>query len=330
SELGLGLAADTTDRILSGGQSDMAVMTDMMGEARIAAARSGAFACKPSTGIVSHFGLIGLAPSLECPGILAHTPEDIAATMESIIGDDDRDFSLCGTEELRWGPSTGPDVSLKTIGIIKEPIAALDEAGIRAFRSGLEKLKKAGFTIREVSLPEYCLFRGVHHCIGAVEASSSCGKYDGVRYGYRTASAKNWNDMYLKTRAEAFGPLVKAYLFQGAYFQFENDAAFMNACRIRARLVKAINSLFAGVDALAFPTRVSGSGDEAATVTENLYNEFVLTLPANVAGVPAVQMPGYCIDGGIDYGLQLYGPRLSDAWLLALAARLSHHAAQGV
>jgi aspartyl-tRNA(Asn)/glutamyl-tRNA(Gln) amidotransferase subunit A len=329
SELGLGLAGDTTGRILSEGHSDMALMTDMMGEARITAARVGAFAFKPSSGTVSRFGLIGLAPSMECLGIMARSPEDIATVMGIMAGDDERDFSMCGSEAPRFDHVTEADDSIKVIGFTKEPIETLGEAEIRAFRSGLDRLKKSGFRIKEVSFPDYDLFRSVHHCIGAVEASSSCGKYDGVRYGHRTASAKNWNDMYLKTRAESFGALVKAYLFQGAYFQFENDAAFKNACRIRARLVKAINSLFAEVDVLAFPTRSRGTHDEPAKDMEDLYDAFVLTLPANVAGIPVVQIPGYCTDGNADYGLQILGPRLGDGPLLSLAARLSH-AAQGV
>ncbi len=329
SELGLGLAGDTTGRILSEGRSDMALITDMMGEARIIAARVGAFAFKPSSGIVSRFGLIGLAPSMECLGILARTPEDIATVMGVIAGDDDRDFSMCGSEALRFDAAAESEVSIRTIGFMKETIACLNEAELRAFRGGLENLEKSGFPVREVSLPDYDLFCGVHHCIGAVEASSSCGKYDGVRYGHRTAAAKNWNDMYLKTRAESFGPLVKAYLFQGAYFQFENDTAFRNACRIRARLVKAIGGLFADVDALAFPTRRSVIRDASAKEMEALYDDFLLTLPANVAGDPAVQIPGYCTDGNADYGLQILGPRLSDGPLLSLATRLSH-AVQGV
>ena len=97
-----------------------------------------------------------------------------------------------------------------------------------------------GLTSGKSACPILIFFRTVHHIVGSVEASSSCGKYDGVRYGHRTASAKNWNDMYLKSRAESFGLMIKTYLFQGAYFQFENYAAFENACRIRARLVKEV------------------------------------------------------------------------------------------
>jgi aspartyl-tRNA(Asn)/glutamyl-tRNA(Gln) amidotransferase subunit A len=329
SELGLGLMGDTVARVLSEGRTDMALMTDMMGEARLTAARVGAYGFKPSQGIVSRFGLIGLVPSLESHGILARAPEDIATVMGIIAGDDDRDFSMYGGQAPFFDQTTAADRPMNTIGIIRECLETLDEGVSRAFSRGLERLRSLGFNVIEVDFPDYDLFRSVHHCVGSVEASSSCGKFDGVRYGHRTASAKNWNDMYLKTRCEAFGPLIKAYLFQGAYFQFENYAAFENAGRIRARLVKAIDGLFAGVDTIACPTRRSDSHDEPATGMEDLYNDFVLTLPANVTGVPAVQVPGYIIDGKTDYGLQLFGPRLGDGPLLSMAIRL-FHAAQGV
>jgi aspartyl-tRNA(Asn)/glutamyl-tRNA(Gln) amidotransferase subunit A len=328
SELGLGLTGDTVARVLSEGLTDMALMTDMMGETRLTAARVGVYGFKPSQGIVSRFGLIGLAPSLESHGILARAPEDIAKVMGIIAGDDDRDFSMHGSRTPLFDQAA-EDRPTNTVGIIRECLETLDEGVSRAVSRGLERLRSLGFNVIEVELPDYDLFRSVHHCVGSVEASSSCGKFDGVRYGHRTAAAKNWNDMYLNTRREVFGPLIKAYLFQGAYFQFENYAAFENASRIRARLVKAIDGLFAGVDALAFPTRRSDAHAEPATGIDDLYDDFVLTLPANVTGLPAVQAPGYIIDGKTDYGLQILGPRFGDGPLLSMAIRLSH-AAQGV
>jgi aspartyl-tRNA(Asn)/glutamyl-tRNA(Gln) amidotransferase subunit A len=176
--------------------------------------------------------------------------------------------------------------------------------------------------VREVSLPDFDLFRTVHQVIGSVEASSSCGKYDGVRYGHRAASANNWNEMYLKTRAECFGLTIKTYLFQGAYFQFQNYAAFEKASRIRAGLAKAAGEAFEEVDALAFPTRRRGSPGAGRDVT-GIYDECALTLPANVLGLPALQIPGFVLEGTTDYGLQMVGARFSDTRLLSCAARLS-------
>jgi len=324
SELGLGLNGDTSGLALAEGRSEMAFMTDMMGEARITASRIKAYGFKPTSGIVSRFGLIGLVPSMECFGILASNPNDINTVMGIIAGNDDRDFSLFDGEMPRFDKASGTAPSMNAIGIVNECIEHLSGEESRAFRNGMEKLKALGFGIQEVSLPDFDIFRTIHHIVSSVEASSSCGKYDGVRYGHRTATAKNWNDMYLKSRSECFGLLVKTYLFQGAYFQFENYAAFENASRIRARLVKDIDGIFTRVDALAFPTRRRDLHAGAAKTVDDIYDECALTLPANVMGLPSVQIPGYVLDGNTDMGLQIVGARMSDARLLSLSVRLSH------
>lgn len=321
SEFGFGLDGDTAGSALAQGLADVALMTDMMGEARMSASRVAACGFKPTGGIVSRFGLIGLVPSMECFGILARTPAAIAAAMGVIAGTDDRDFSLCDDPIPPFVPMSQAADDLKVIGMVRECIKTLAEEEAAAFSAGLERLKAPGCEVREVSLPDFDLFPAVHHVIASVEASSSCGKYDGVRYGHRTATARNWNEQYLKTRCESFGLLIKTYLFQGAYFQFENYAAFESACRIRARLVKAANGLFREVDVLAFPTRRKGPQDAENSIAA-LYDECALTLPANVLGLPSVQLPGFALGGNTDYGLQIVGARLSDARLLSLASRL--------
>ena len=321
SEFGLGLKGDTTGIAFAQGLADVALMTDTMGEPRITASRADAYGFKPTGGIVSRFGLIGLVPSMECFAILARSPADIAAVMNIIAGSDDRDFSLCEGPLPRFDDMHGSADEVKVIGTVGECIKSLTDQESDAFLSGIKKLKACGCEVKEVSLPDFDLFRTVHHVAGSVEASSSCGKYDGVRYGHRTASAKNWNEMYLKTRSECFGLTIKTYLFQGAYFQFENYAAFENACRIRARLAKAANDLFTAVDALAFPTRRAGLHATEKGV-DDIYDACALTLPANVLGLPALQIPGFVLEGDTDYGLQLVGARFSDARLLSRAARL--------
>ncbi|MBN1382012.1 MAG: hypothetical protein JXA41_10080 [Deltaproteobacteria bacterium] len=324
SELGFGLAGDTTGKVIAGGLSDMALMMDMMGEVRIAAARERVFGFKPTNGIISRFGLIGLVPSMECFGVLAKDPTLIAAAMGVMTGQDERDFSMDETEPPSFDLTDSEKLSIRTMGIIRECVDVLEDTVMSKFKTDLEKLKTWGFSIKELSLPDFDLFRTIHQCIGSVEASSSCGKYDGVRYGHRCHQAKNWNDMYLKSRAESFGTLIKSYLFQGAYFQFQNYDAFENAGRIRARLAGDIHQLFAECDVLTFPT---GNGHTADPKTSNqvsdIYDELALTLPANVLGIPAVQIPAFSADGEIDPGLQLMGPRFSDARLLATACRLS-------
>jgi len=156
-----------------------------------------------------------------------------------------------------------------------------------------------------------------------VEASSSAGKYDGVRYGHRAASAKNWNEMYLNTRGESFGTLIKEYLFQGAYFQFENYRAFENACRIRGRLVRGMAIAMENIDMLVLPTRRLVHDAAGASTVNETYDAFSLTLYANVTGQPSLNVPSFARGPEGDMGMQLAAPRLADAGLLDIGAELA-------
>ncbi len=321
SELGFGLSGDGRSGHL--GEGAVALMTDTMGEARIAAACEGWFGFKATYGVVSRFGTICLIPSLEGCGVIAATVGDVQSVMAVISGKDERDFSMPDDEPPEFHGTWGEEGKACTVGVVTECVATLTAGERKAFEAGLRALREAGFAVREVGLPEYTLFRAVHQVVGSVEASSSGGKYDGVRYGHRAPGGKNWNDMYLRSRGESFGTLVKSYLFQGAYFQFENYPSFENACRLRGRLVRAAAQLFEGVDFLALPTRREGYDTSVPSSVEATYDVFSLTLPANVTGHPVIQIPGLAVDSGKDTGLQLMGPRLSDARLLAAARHIS-------
>lgn len=328
SELGFGLAGDTATRVLAAGEADLALVTDTMGEARVAAAGSGVFGFKPSFGTVSRFGLVGLVPSMETYGILGKRLEDIMDSLSVIAGRDTDDPSM-PDDAFTALPATREPLKLPcTAGVVQECLAILDDRERKAFQKGLARLEEAGLTMREVSLSEFDLFRLVHNVVASVEASSSAGKYDGVRYGHRSPSGKNWNDMYLNSRGESFGPLIKTFLFQGAYFQFENYPAFENACRLRRRLVRALADLLGVVDLLVFPTRRLEQ-DAARTATLNhIYDTFSFTLIANVTGQPSLQVPSLALHAGADLGLQLTGLRLEDRRLFSIGLKLSS-AAQG-
>jgi aspartyl-tRNA(Asn)/glutamyl-tRNA(Gln) amidotransferase subunit A len=323
SELGFGLTGDTLIEVLSSDGAHVGLIADTMGEARVVAAGSGFFGFKPSFGIVSRLGLIGLVPSMECYGIVARTVEEIIATIGVIAGTDENDFSMTDEVFPDFGEAKGPLKTHGVAGVVKECYEVLNESEAEAFKAGLAKLEEAGFRIQEVSLEDFNLFRTVHNVIGSVEASSSAGKYDGVRYGHRAASARNWNEMYLNSRGESFGTLIKAYLFQGAYFQFENYPSFEDACRIRGRLVRHMAGLFEKVDVLVFPTRKLKPDTAGAATINEIYEVFSLTLPANVTGQPSLNIPFIANDSGVDVGLQVLGPHRSDARLLALGVRLS-------
>lgn len=323
SELGFGLRDDAGEAVLRDEKTDAVILTDFLGEARVTAADAGMFGLKPTYGLVSRFGLVGLIPSMETYGIASASPQTICAVMDVIAGPDERDFSMSNRVKPDFSLRENNENRTAKAGFPAEAMAMLTDEEQRVYRDGLNKLSACGITVREVSLPEFTLFSLVHGVVGSVEASSSAGKYDGVRYGHRTQGAKNWNEMYLKSRGEAFGLLVKSYLFQGAYFQFEKYDLFEKAGRIRARLVNSINDLLTDVDILVLPTKRKPFEARWAETVGDVYNAFSLTLPASVAGLPVLQVPGFMTDGAEDLGMQLIGPAFGDAALFHLADQLS-------
>lgn len=329
SELGFGLAGETLGDVFSTGEADIGIATDTMGEARLVAAARGMFGFKPSYGIVSRFGLIGLVPSMECHGVMAKDLDDIITTMEAMAGRDEKDYSMSDEVCPDFASARQSLKASLTAGVAKECLKTLDGKELSAFQTGLTRLEQAGFTLREVDFADHDLFRVAHNVIASVEASSAAGKYDGVRYGHRSFSGKNWNDMYLNTRGESFGPLMKAFLFQGAYFQFENYEAFENACRIRNRLVRTAARVFEGIDMLALPTRRFRGNSAQPETIDDIYDVCTLTLAANITGQPALHVPLLAEDGEGDIGMQLVAARLDDARLLSVGVKLSSFLREG-
>ena len=322
AELGFGLTNDTTAMIIRNGECDLALVTDTMGETRQVAALAGVLGFKPTYGILSRHGLIGLAPSLESFGIVAANTQDLAAVMNELTGIDTRDPCMRRDTPPDFTKIDAERDSVNVVGIIPEMLDALVPAEKNAFQNALSQLESRGIRIEELAMHDVDLFKTVHNVVAATEASSSAGKYDSVRYGHRAEKADNWNEMYLKSRAESFGLLVKSFLFQGTYFQFENYPAFENATRIRRHLIKQCDTFFEKVDVLAWPTRLSSCDALTASTVDDVYDAFALTLPANVTGQPAITLPGIVINGDVDLGLQLTGPTLGDARLLAFAAKI--------
>ena len=321
SELAFGLDGDTSAAAVASSACDAALVTDTIGESRVAAAQARLFGFKPTAGTISRYGLIGLVPSMECLGVVARDVTTIAGILRAISGPDERDFSLGGEFPDFSAPDAATDT--KTIAVIPQSLAGLDPEERDAFESALVVLRKAGARTTEAPVEDYELLRTVHQAIGSTEASSSAGKYDSVRYGHRASKADDWNEMYLKSREESFVPLVKSFLFQGAYFQFENYSAFENACRIRRRLVEALNKVLSESGLIALPTRKKNVPSDPAESVSQVYDRFALTLAANVAGLPAISVPGFVKADGEDLGLQLVASRLQDNRLLGYAARIA-------
>lgn len=317
SEFGFGLHGSKAGEAVSQKAADAELVLDLMGEGRLAALRAAVYGFKPSWGLVSRLGIVDLIPSMECCTVISSSLDNIRGILKTVAGPDEMDFSLPDEKAPDFSPQK-IDPSKTTIGVITEAREALSEQQKKAFGASADWLKKAGFALKELSMPEFSLFSLVHRVVGSVEASSCAGRYDSVRYGQRAPGAKNWNDMYLLSRGAAFGPLLKGYLFQGAFFQFERYAAYEDACRIRARLVAEMQQLSSQADFLVFPLADGALPGIPASLAAT-YTQFATTAFANVTGQPVLCLPQ---QGGAQTGLQLSGPRLSDARLLALGEHL--------
>ena len=287
NELGLGINGKSTAGSPTGAKTtDAELLLDLAGEARLSAARNNLWGFKPSWGLVPRSGIAGLVPSMESCGILANDPGTIGTVLKVIAGPDERDFSQPQLEYREVSiESIKPEQF--TLGIIEEATTLLSGDTRDAFHQQMSELKKAGFQIRTLSWPGYGLCLVVHRLVGSVEASSAAGRYDSVRFGRRAPGAKNWNEMYLQSRGAFFWTLVKSYLIQGAYFQFERYDAYENACRIRARLLKVAARLFTQTDALVLPAQ---KPVDAGTL-DRLYEQCKFTAYANVVGLPAMYVP---------------------------------------
>jgi aspartyl-tRNA(Asn)/glutamyl-tRNA(Gln) amidotransferase subunit A len=318
SEFGLGLQNSQAGEGVRQKIADAELVLDLMGECRLAASRAGAGGFKPSYGLISHLGLIGLIPSMECCGIIAGNVKNMRDILKTIAGPDERDFAM-PEEKIPDFSLSRIDPHKTTIGIIVEAQKALTPDQESGFLAALAELEKAGFSLKKLSLPEFELFSLVHNIAGSVEASSCAGRYDSVRYGQRAPGAKNWNEMYLQSRDASFSTLLKSYLIQGAYFQFEKYDSFEDACRIRARLISEMQRLTRDADFLVLPSRGKTAAGAATPLAET-YAQFALTAFANVSGQPVLYLPPTA--GAAQAGFQLTGPRLSDARLLALGEYL--------
>lgn len=319
SEFGLGLKDSKAGYAVQNKTADAELVLDLTGESRLAASRVSAFGFKPSYGLLSRHGLAGLIPSMECSGLLSDSLRNIREILRTVAGHDERDFSLPDEKTPDFSPEK-IDPKKTAMGIIKEAVGYLNTEDKMMFHETVDELKEAGFLIQEFSMPDFSLFHTVHKIIGSVEASSCTGRYDSVRYGLRSPGAKNWNEMYLKSRGEVFGTLLKSFLFQGAFFQFERYDAYEDACRIRARLVRKINEISSSADFLVFPTSNNQAKVSPPESIADIYEQSLHTDFANVTGQPALHLPH---SSGKEFsGFQLSGQRLSDPRLLALGEHL--------
>jgi aspartyl-tRNA(Asn)/glutamyl-tRNA(Gln) amidotransferase subunit A len=303
----------------------LATATDTGGSIRQPAALCGVTGLKPTYGRVSRYGMIAFASSLDQAGVITVSAEDAALSLQAMAGFDPRDSTSVDEPVPDYHATLDAPLAGLKVGILKESfgegLAPEIEAPVRAALAQFEQL---GAVVREVSLPSLPLSVPTYYVVAPAECSSNLARFDGVRYGHRCDNPKDLRDLYMRSRAEGFGPEVKRRIMTGTYVLSAGyfDAYYIKAQKVRALITADFLRAFAEVDLLlgpTTPTAAFGLGDKTSDPVTMYLND-IYTIGANLAGLPAMSIPcGFA--SGLPVGLQLIGPHFGEAKLLNAAHR---------
>ena len=300
-----------------------ATATDTGGSIRQPASLCGLTGLKPTYGLVSRYGMIAFASSLDQAGPMCHTAEDCAAMMNVMSGHDPKDSTSIQREKENYLTGINNPIKGLKIGVPKEFFSeGLDAEVEKIIEQGISEYKKLGAEIVEISLPNNHLSIPVYYVIAPAEASSNLSRYDGVRYGYRTKDYDDLMDMYCKTREEGFGDEVKRRIMIGTYVLSAGyyDAYYLKAQKIRRLISEDFKKAFEKCDVILGPSAPSVAfpiGDKKEDPLK-MYMQDVYTISTNLAGLPGLSMPGGLMNN-LPVGIQLIGNYFSEAQLLNIA-----------
>ena len=298
-----------------------ALGTDTGGSIRQPASFNGVVGVKPTYGTVSRYGVVAMASSTDTIGVLASSVTDAEVVMDILAGQDKKDMT---TLPDFFTPTT-LDAPLK-IGLISEAMGPEVDASVRqSITATRHYLEEKGHHVEEVSLPLLKYALAIYYIVVPAEISSNLARYDGIRYGKRVDSS-SLTELYGTSRDQGFMAenkrriLIGSYVLSSGYF----DAYYLKAQKARTLLIESFDKLFSSYDVLLAPVAPT----PAFTLGENtedpvkMYLADIMTVPASLAGLPAISVPAAASDTGLPIGVQLIGARQSDATLLALAAQI--------
>ncbi|RIX48450.1 MAG: Asp-tRNA(Asn)/Glu-tRNA(Gln) amidotransferase subunit GatA [Rhodocyclales bacterium GT-UBC] len=299
--------------------------TDTGGSIRQPAALCNLTGLKPTYGVVSRYGMIAFASSLDQAGPMAASAEDCALLLNSMAGYDERDSTSLERPVEDYSRDLDKPLSGLRIGLPKEFFGeGCDAEVMAAVRAAIAEYEKLGATTVEVSLPNSHLSVPAYYVIAPAEASSNLSRFDGVRYGFRAEDYGNLDDMYMKSRAQGFGAEVKRRILIGTYVLSHGyyDAYYLQAQRIRRLIANDFVEAFKHCDVIMGPTSPSTAfklGEKAADPVQ-MYLSDIYTIAVNLAGLPGMSVP--CgLAAGLPVGLQLVGNYFAEARLLNVAHR---------
>lgn len=304
------------------GLAPFALGSDTGGSIRLPASFSGCVGYKPTYGLTSRSGVVAMASSLDCMGPLANSVEDAALVLDVIAGKDPLDSTTIERNEEGY-LGARIKVGQTVIGVVKEYMGdGVDEAVRASINEAIQSLKDAGAVIKEVSLPSLPLALAVYYIVCPAEVSSNLSRYDGQRYGRWAPEAKDLDESYELAREQGFGAEAKRRIMTGTYVLSSGyyDAYYKKAQTVRTKLIREFEKAFEEVDFLLGPTAPSTAFriGENADDPLGMYLADIMTVAANLTGIPAISVPCGEADG-LPIGLQLMAPQRADRALLGLA-----------
>jgi aspartyl-tRNA(Asn)/glutamyl-tRNA(Gln) amidotransferase subunit A len=314
---------------VASGEVYFALGSDTGGSIRQPAAYCGVVGLKPTYGLVSRFGLVAFASSLDQIGPLTKNVEDAAYVLQAIAGHDPLDSTSANVAIPDYISALTGDVKGLKIGMPKEYFdEGIDPQVKDAVLTALKQLEGLGAVIEEISLPHTEYAVACYYILASSEASSNLARYDGVRYGVRAENAENLMDMYCKTRSAGFGSEVKRRIMLGTYSLSSGyyDAYYLKAQKVRTLIKRDFDLAFAKVDVIAGPTAPTTAFKIGSQINDPLtmYLNDICTIPVSLAGVPAISVPCGFIDG-LPVGLQLIGKPFAEATILRAAHAFEQH-----
>jgi aspartyl-tRNA(Asn)/glutamyl-tRNA(Gln) amidotransferase subunit A len=309
---------------VAAGEAVWALGTDTGGSVRQPGALCGVVAFKPTYGLISRYGLIAFASSLDTVGTFTRSVRDCATLLSVIAGKDPLDATSLPTEPRDYAYGLDGEVRGLRIGVLRDWLGKGVEPGVKAaVEASIERLSRMGAEVddAELSHAEYAL--SAYYLIAPAECSSNLARYDGVRYGHRAADPRDVVDMNMRTRGEGFGDEVKRRIMLGTYSLSAGyyDAYYGQAQKVRTLVIEDFRKAYQRFDLLLGPTSPTTAfriGEKAEDPLA-MYLSDVFTIPSNLAGNPAISVPCGLDERGLPVGLQLMGRHLDEATVLRAA-----------